>query len=84
MIGWQIDNELNCHVDDSFAPSDHLAFRAWCQERYGTLDNLEPGMGYRLLVADLYRLGADLVAATHRRPTRTRLCCWTFTDSLPI
>ena len=27
VIGWQIDNELNCHLDVSFADSDHEAFR---------------------------------------------------------
>ena len=45
VIGWQIDNELNCHLDVSFAPSDHEAFRAWCQERYGTLDALNQAWG---------------------------------------
>ena len=45
VIGWQIDNELNCHLDVSFAPSDHAAFRAWCQERYGTLDALNKAWG---------------------------------------
>ena len=45
VIGWQIDNELNCHLDVSFAPSDHEAFRAWCRERYGTLERLNQAWG---------------------------------------
>jgi beta-galactosidase len=45
VIGWQIDNELNCHLDVSFAPSDHEAFRAWCRERYGGLDALNQAWG---------------------------------------
>ena len=45
VIGWQIDNELNCHLDASFAASDHQAFRAWCQERYGTLEALNQSWG---------------------------------------
>jgi beta-galactosidase len=45
VIGWQIDNELNCHLDASFAPSDHAAFRTWCQERYGTLEALNQAWG---------------------------------------
>jgi beta-galactosidase len=45
VIGWQIDNELNCHLDVSFAASDHEAFRTWCQERYGTLDALNQAWG---------------------------------------
>jgi beta-galactosidase len=45
VIGWQIDNELNCHLDVSFALSDHQAFRVWCQQRYGTLDALNQAWG---------------------------------------
>jgi beta-galactosidase len=45
VIGWQIDNELNCHLDVSFALSDHEAFRLWCQERYGTLEALNQAWG---------------------------------------
>ena len=45
VIGWQIDNELNCHLDMSFAESDHTAFRAWCQERYVTLEALNTAWG---------------------------------------
>ena len=45
VIGWQIDNELNCHLDVSFAPSDHEAFRSWCRERYGSLQALNQAWG---------------------------------------
>ncbi|MBB6632868.1 beta-galactosidase [Cohnella thailandensis] len=45
VIGWQIDNELNCHSDASFAPSDHDAFREWCRTRYGTLQTLNEAWG---------------------------------------
>ncbi len=45
VIGWQIDNELNCHLDLSFARSDHEAFRSWCRERYGTLEALNQAWG---------------------------------------
>ncbi len=45
VIGWQIDNELNCHLDVSFAESDHKAFRTWCQDRYGTLGALNNAWG---------------------------------------
>src|ERR1700733_5380012 len=45
VIGWQIDNELNCHLDVSFAESDHQAFRVWCQERYRTLAALNQAWG---------------------------------------
>jgi beta-galactosidase len=45
VIGWQIDNELNCHLDVSFAESDHAAFRIWCHERYQTLEALNQAWG---------------------------------------
>ena len=45
VIGWQIDNELNCHLDVSFAETDHEAFRAWCRERYVTLEALNNAWG---------------------------------------
>lgn len=45
VIGWQIDNELNCHMDVSFAESDHAAFRAWCKQRYRTLEELNAAWG---------------------------------------
>ena len=36
---------MNCHLDVSFALSDHEAFRTWCQERYGKLDRLNQTWG---------------------------------------
>jgi beta-galactosidase len=45
VIGWQLDNEFNCHMDVSYAPSDAVAFRQWCQERYRTLDGLNERWG---------------------------------------
>ncbi len=45
VIGWQIDNELNCHMDVSFADSDHQAFREWCRRKYGTLQALNHAWG---------------------------------------
>ncbi|MFC5532037.1 beta-galactosidase [Cohnella yongneupensis] len=45
VIGWQIDNEFNCHMDVSFAESDHVAFREWCQLKYGSLDELNRAWG---------------------------------------
>ncbi|MNW39589.1 Beta-galactosidase BgaA [compost metagenome] len=45
VIGWQIDNELNCHSDMSFAESDHIAFRQWCKDKYVTLAALNDAWG---------------------------------------
>jgi beta-galactosidase len=45
VIGWQIDNEFNCEISEFYAPADHDAFRAWLQEKYGTLDKLNEAWG---------------------------------------
>lgn len=45
VIGWQIDNELNCETSEFYAEADHVAFRAWLRARYGTLDQLNEAWG---------------------------------------
>jgi beta-galactosidase len=45
IVGWQLDNEFNCHMDVSYAPSDTLAFREWLKARYGSLDKLNAAWG---------------------------------------
>ena len=45
IIGWQIDNEVNCETNSYHAPSDHEAFRKYLKEKYGTLENLNRAMG---------------------------------------
>jgi beta-galactosidase len=45
IIGWQLDNEFNCHMDVSYAPSDTIAFRRWLREKYRTLNNLNRAWG---------------------------------------
>jgi beta-galactosidase len=45
VIGWQVDNEFNCHMDVSYAPSDSAAFRVWLREKYKTLAALNRAWG---------------------------------------
>ncbi|MBR5303133.1 MAG: beta-galactosidase [Clostridia bacterium] len=45
IIGWQIDNELNCEKDEFYAEADSMAFRAFLKEKYGTLDKLNDAWG---------------------------------------
>ena len=47
VIGWQIDNELNCETDVFYSRADHDAFRAWLKKRFGTLDALNDAIGGR-------------------------------------
>jgi beta-galactosidase len=45
IIGWQIDNEINCEVNVFYSQADHIAFRDWLRARYGTLDRLNQAWG---------------------------------------
>ncbi|MCL6459972.1 MAG: beta-galactosidase, partial [Gorillibacterium sp.] len=45
VIGWQIDNELNCEISEFYSEADHVAFRAWVQAKYETLDKLNEAWG---------------------------------------
>lgn len=45
IIGWQIDNELNCHIDQYYSEADHIAFRAYLKQKFETLDALNEAMG---------------------------------------
>ncbi|KPV43967.1 beta-galactosidase [Alicyclobacillus ferrooxydans] len=45
VIGWQIDNELNCEIDVFYSERDHEAFRQWLTVKYGTLDRLNHAWG---------------------------------------
>ena len=45
VIGWQIDNEINCEVDEFYSESDTLAFREFLKEKYKTLDALNQAWG---------------------------------------
>jgi len=40
VIGWQIDNELNCHRYESYSKTDDAAFRVWLKKKYGTVEEL--------------------------------------------
>ena len=60
VIGWQIDNELNCEVNVFYSNADHAAFREWLRGRYGSLDSLNEFLGDRVLEPDLFRLEPGL------------------------
>lgn len=45
VIGWQIDNELNCETNVYYSEADHVAFRACAKAKYGTLDALNAAWG---------------------------------------
>ncbi|OMD04088.1 beta-galactosidase [Paenibacillus sp. FSL R5-0636] len=45
VVGWQIDNELNCEISEFYSESDHKAFREWLQQKYVTLEHLNEAWG---------------------------------------
>ena len=45
VIGWQIDNELNCETAVFYSDSDTLDFREFLKEKYKTIDSLNKSWG---------------------------------------
>ena len=45
VIGWQIDNELNCETSEFHSEADSAAFRLFLRDKYGTLDALNEAWG---------------------------------------
>lgn len=45
IIGWQIDNELNCETDEFYSKADSEAFRLFLRDKYETLDALNEAWG---------------------------------------
>lgn len=45
VVGWQIDNELNCETSEFYSEADTQAFRKFLQKKYGTLEALNHAWG---------------------------------------
>lgn len=45
IVGWQIDNELNCETNEFYSAADSIAFRLFLKEKYGTLEALNEAWG---------------------------------------
>ena len=45
IVGWQIDNEINCETCDFYSEADSVAFRDFLRKKYGTLDALNDAWG---------------------------------------
>lgn len=45
IIGWQIDNELNCEADEFYSVADTVAFHIFLRKKYGTLEELNRAWG---------------------------------------
>lgn len=45
IIGWQLDNEINCEMNEFYSESDTIAFREFLKARYGSLQSLNENWG---------------------------------------
>lgn len=45
IVGWQIDNELNCDLSEFYSEADHLAFREYLKTKYKTLEAVNEALG---------------------------------------
>ncbi|MFT4006287.1 MAG: beta-galactosidase [Lacrimispora sp.] len=45
IAGWQIDNELNCDLNEFYSEADHTAFRRYLKNKFETLERLNESMG---------------------------------------
>ncbi|HIT89849.1 MAG TPA: beta-galactosidase [Candidatus Merdenecus merdavium] len=45
IIGWQIDNEINCELDEFYSKSDDQAFLLFLKKKYQTIEHLNQAWG---------------------------------------
>ena len=45
IIGWQIDNEINCEINEFYSDADRHAFREFLRAHFGTLEALNDAIG---------------------------------------
>jgi len=45
IVGWQVDNELNCDLSEFYSDADHVAYRDYLMDKFGTLDKLNESLG---------------------------------------
>jgi len=73
VIGWQLDNEFNCHMDVSYAPSDTREFRRWLKTKYRTLPALNKAWGtafWSQQYSDWEQIDLPSPTATYANPTQ--------------
>lgn len=45
LVLWHVDNELGCHVGEFHGTEDTIAFRAWLERRYSSIEALNAAWG---------------------------------------
>lgn len=72
VIGWQTDNEIACH-DTAHSGSEHAkqAFQAWCEHRYGNIEQLNHDWGnvfWSMEYPDFSSIELPILAVTETSP----------------
>ena len=80
---WQTDNEYGCHSTIVSYSEDALAaFRAWCRQRYGTIENLNTLWGnvfWSMEYAGFEQIPLPMLSVTELNPAH-RLAFWRFSS----
>ncbi|HEV7948229.1 MAG TPA: beta-galactosidase [Glaciihabitans sp.] len=45
VVMWHVNNEYGCHLAQDFSPNAEVAFRAWLQNKYGSIEALNAAWG---------------------------------------
>lgn len=69
VIGWQTDNEFNCHFSEDHSPAAQKAFGEWCRSRFhDDIDQLNAAWGAHFW-SQTYASFEDLVTPRFMAPT---------------
>jgi beta-galactosidase len=66
LVGWQIDNELKCHVQEDFSEASVARWHTWLEGRYGTIEKLNDAWGAEIWSQRYQRF--DQVPAPRKTP----------------
>lgn len=69
VLGWQTDNEFNCHFSEDHSPAAQVAFAEWCRGRFDDdIDRLNTAWG-ACFWSNTYSCFEDLVTPRSMAPT---------------
>ena len=66
LVGWQIDNEFKCHVQEDFSDASVARWHKWLEHRYGTIEKLNVAWGAEIWSQRYQRF--DQVPAPRKTP----------------
>ena len=66
LVGWQIDNEFKCHVQEDYSDASVVCWHKWLERRYGTIEKLNDAWGAEIWSQRYQRF--DQVPAPRKTP----------------